>query len=187
MRVVHRPHFIRTRRKRQRHSRFGSNSLAPPTLHRQPFLPVQPIHSLVVDPPPKRSVLGLLPSQENVQPPIAESWTIGCQLAQLSSQRDFVPFSSLVTPAPAVHPDQPPQARRSLSLASSRTTRTASRSARGPTTFLPAPPSARRGPAPAAPRSSSAVRSLPPADAAAWSRSLPDPHTSPSSGRTWLH
>ena len=44
MRVVHRPHFIRTPRKRQRHSRFGSKSLAPPTLHRQPFLPVQPIH-----------------------------------------------------------------------------------------------------------------------------------------------
>src|SRR5438445_6990272 len=69
MRIVHRPHFIRTRRKRQRHSRFGSISLAPPALHRQPFLPVQPIHSLVVDPPPKRSVLGLLPPQENVQPP----------------------------------------------------------------------------------------------------------------------
>src|SRR5712664_2958615 len=75
MRVVHGPHFIRTRRKRQRHSRFGSKSLAPPTLHRQPFLPVQPIHSLVVDPPPKRSVLGLLPSQENVQSPIAEPAT----------------------------------------------------------------------------------------------------------------
>src|SRR6266446_1933305 len=99
MRVVHGPHFIRTRRKRQRHSRFGSKSLAPPTLHRQPFLPVQPIHSLVVDPPPKRSVLGLLPSQENVQPPIAESWTLGCQLAQPSPQRRFVPFPSLVPPA----------------------------------------------------------------------------------------
>ncbi len=75
MRVIHGPHFIRTRRKRQRHPRFGSKSLAPPALHRQPFLPVQPIHSLVVDPPAKRSVLGLLPSQENVQPPIAESRT----------------------------------------------------------------------------------------------------------------
>src|SRR5713226_9751586 len=107
MRVIHRPHFIRTRRKRQRHSRFGAKSLAPPTLHRQPFLPVQPIHSLVVDPPPKRSVLGLLPSQENIQPPIAESRTLGCQLAQPSPQRRFVPFSALVTPAPAVHPDQP--------------------------------------------------------------------------------
>src|SRR2546427_10193699 len=59
MRIVHRPHFVRTGRKRERHPRFGSKSLAPPTLHRQPFLPVQPIHSLVVDPPPKRSVLGL--------------------------------------------------------------------------------------------------------------------------------
>src|SRR5271163_4424885 len=107
MRVVHRPHFIRTRRKRQRHSRFGSKSLALPLLHRQPFLPVQPIHSLVVDSPPKRSVLGLLPAQENVQPPIAESRTLGCQLAQPSTQRAFVPFSSLITPAPAVHPDQP--------------------------------------------------------------------------------
>src|SRR6266705_1983607 len=106
MRVVHGPHFIRTRRKRQRHSRFGSKSLAPPTLHRQPFLPVQPIHSLVVHPPPKRSVLGLLPSQENVQPPIAESRTLGCQLPQPSPQRSFVPFSPPVTPAPAVHPDQ---------------------------------------------------------------------------------
>src|SRR5439155_17097239 len=73
MRIVHGPHFVRTGRKRQWHPHFGSKSLAPPTLHRQPFLPVQPIHSLVVDPPPKRSVLGLLPSQENVQSPIAES------------------------------------------------------------------------------------------------------------------
>ena len=30
IRVVHRPYFIRTRRKRQRHSRFGSKPLAPP-------------------------------------------------------------------------------------------------------------------------------------------------------------
>src|SRR2546427_178451 len=112
MRIVHGPHFVRTGRKRQWHPHFGSKSLAPPTLHRQPFLPVQPIHSLVVDPPPKRSVLG-------------------------------------------------------------------------PTTFLPAPPSARRGPAPAAPRCSSAVRSLPPVGAIAGSRSLPGPRTSPSSGRTW--
>src|SRR6266436_4681204 len=107
MRIVHRPDFVRMDQKREWHPRFGAKSLTPPTLHRQPFLPLQPIHSPVVDPPPKRSVLGLLPSQENVQPPIAESWTIGCQLAQPSSQRDFVPFSSLVTPAPAVHPDQP--------------------------------------------------------------------------------
>src|SRR5713226_5910977 len=107
MRIVHCPHFVRTGRKREWHPRFGSKSLAPPTLHRQPFLPVQPIHSLVVDPPPKRSVLGLLPSQENVQPPIAESWTLGCQLAQPSPQRRFVPFPSLVPPAPTVHPDQP--------------------------------------------------------------------------------
>src|SRR6266851_4848883 len=107
MRVVHRPHLIGTRRKRQGHSRFGSISLAPPALHRQPFLPVQPIHSLVVDPPAKRSVRGLLPAQENVQPPIAESRTLGCQLPQPSPQRTFVPFSSLVAPAPAVHPAEP--------------------------------------------------------------------------------
>src|SRR5947209_17892817 len=107
MRIVHRPHFVRTGRKRERHPRFGSKSLAPPTLHRQPFLPVQPIHSLVVDPPPKRSVLGLLPSQENVQPPIAESRALGCQLPQPSPQRRFVPCPSLVPPAPTVHPDQP--------------------------------------------------------------------------------
>src|SRR5260370_13901674 len=105
MRVVHGPHFIRTRRKRQRHSRFGSKSLAPPTLHRQPFLPVQPIHSLVVDPPAKRSVLGLLPSQENIQPPIAESRTLGCQLAQPTPQRRVVPVSALLPPAPSVHTD----------------------------------------------------------------------------------
>src|SRR6266404_8941103 len=94
MRVVHGPHFIRTRRKRQRHSRFGSKSLTPPTLHRQPFLPVQPIHSLVVDPPPKRSVLGLLPSQENVQSPIAESLALGCQVraAETATPLRSVPF-----------------------------------------------------------------------------------------------
>src|SRR5438445_662880 len=184
MRIVHGPHFVRTGRKRQWHPHFGSKSLAPPTLHRQPFLPVQPIHSLVVDPPPKRSVLGLLPSQENVQSPIAESRALGGQLPQPSPQRRFVPFPPLVPPAPTVHPISP-QARRSLSPVSSRTTRTASRSARGPTTFLPAPPSARRGPAPAAPRCSSAVRSLPPVGAIAGSRSLPGPRTSPSSGRTW--
>src|SRR5438128_1280807 len=110
MRIVHRPHFVHTGRKREWHPRFGSKSLTPPTLHRQPFLPVQPIHSLVVDPPAKRSVLGLLPSQENVQSPIAESRALGCQLAQPSSQRRFVPFSSLVPPAPTVHPDQPTSA-----------------------------------------------------------------------------
>src|SRR3972149_10106205 len=98
MRIVHRPPFIGTRPRCQRPSRFGSKFLAPPTLHRQPFLPVQPIHSLVVHPPPKRSILGLLPSQENVQPPIAESRKLGCQLPQPSPQRTFVPFSSLVTP-----------------------------------------------------------------------------------------
>ncbi len=107
MRVVHRPHFIGTRRKNQRHSRFRSKSLAPPTLHRQPFLPVQPIHPLVVDLPPKHSVLALLPSQENVQPPIAESRALGCQLPKPSPQRRFVPFLPPVPPAPAVHPDQP--------------------------------------------------------------------------------
>src|SRR5712692_7507990 len=107
MRVVHRPHFIGTGGKRQRYSRFGSKSLAPLTLHRQPFLPVESIHSLVVDPPPERSVLGFLPPQENIQPPIAESRTLGCQLAQPSPQRRFVPFSALVPPAPTVHPDQP--------------------------------------------------------------------------------
>src|SRR5260370_7329349 len=107
MRIVHRPHFVRTGRKREWHPRFGSESLTPPTLHRQPFLPVQPIHSLVGDPPPKRSVLGLLPSQENVQSPIAESRAVGCQLAQPTPQRRFVPFPSLVPPAPPLHPDQP--------------------------------------------------------------------------------
>src|SRR5258708_28549852 len=107
MPIVHRPHFVRTRRKRQWHPRFGSKSLAPATLHRQTFLPVQPIHSLVVDPPPKRSVLGLLPSQENVQSPIAASRALCCQLAQPSPQRRFVPFPSLVPPPPTVHPDQP--------------------------------------------------------------------------------
>src|SRR5258708_40136526 len=107
MRIVHRPHFVRTRRKRRWPPRFGSKSLARATLHGPSFLPVQPIHSLVVDPPPKRSVLGLLPSQENVQSPIAESRAVGCQLAQPSPQRRFVPFPSLVPPAPTVHPDQP--------------------------------------------------------------------------------
>jgi hypothetical protein len=53
-----------------------------------------------------------------------------------------------------------PQAGRSLSPASSRTTRTASRFARGPLSFLPIPLLARLSPAPAAPRSSSAVRSF---------------------------
>src|SRR6266566_9823763 len=48
MHIVHPPHFVRTGRKRLWHPRFGSKSLAPPTLHCQPFLPVQPIHSLVV-------------------------------------------------------------------------------------------------------------------------------------------
>src|SRR5437899_4981522 len=184
MRIVHGPHFVRTGRKRQWHPHFGSKSLAPPTLHRQPFLPVQPIHSLVVDPPPKRSVLGLLPSQENVQSPIAESRALGGQLR--SRARNAASFRSLrwYRQLPRCIPISP-QARRSLSPVSSRTTRTASRSARGPTTFLPAPPSARRGPAPAAPRCSSAVRSLPPVGAIAGSRSLPGPRTSPSSGRTW--
>src|SRR5207245_8708978 len=107
MRIVHGPHFVRTGRKRQWHPHFGSKSLAPPTLHRQPFLPVQPIHSLVVDPPPKRSVLGLLPSQENVQSPIAESRALGCQLPQPSPQRRFVPCPSLVPPAPTVHLHHP--------------------------------------------------------------------------------
>src|SRR5262250_3936116 len=107
MRIVHGPHFVRTGRKRQWHPRFGSKSLASPTLHHQPFLPVQPIDPLMVDQPPKRSVLGLLPSQENVQSPIAEARALGCQLAQPSPQRLFVPFPSLVPPAPTVPPDQP--------------------------------------------------------------------------------
>src|ERR1700730_14494507 len=107
MGVVHRPHFICTRRKCQRHSRFSPKSLAPPTLHRQPSLPLQPIDSLVIDQPPQRSVLDLLPSQKNIQSPIAEARTLGCQLPQPSPPRRFVPFLSPVPPAPAVHPDQP--------------------------------------------------------------------------------
>src|SRR6266849_1562677 len=183
MRIVHGSHFVQTGRKREWHPRLGSKSLAPPTLHRQPFLPVQPIHSLVVDPPPKRSVLGLLPSQKNVQSPISESRALGCP--SLSRARNTASFRSLrwYRQLPRCIPISP-QACRSLSPASSRTTRTASRSACGPTTFLTAPPSAHRGPAPAGPRSSSADRSLPPAAAAASPRSLPGPHTSPSSGRT---
>src|SRR6266404_168227 len=66
-----------------------------------------PSSRFVVHPPPKRSVLGLLPPWENVQPPIAESRALGCQLPQPSPQHRFVPFPSLITPAPAVHPDQP--------------------------------------------------------------------------------
>src|SRR6266852_3355397 len=107
MRIVHRPHLVRTGRKRQGHPRLGAESLAPPTLHRQSFLPIQPIHSLVVDSPAKCSLFGLLPSQENVQSPIAESRALGGQLAQPSPQRCFTPFPSLVPPAPTVHPDQP--------------------------------------------------------------------------------
>ncbi len=107
MRVVHRPHFIRTRRNCQRHSRFSPKSLAPLTLHRQPFLPVESIDPLVIDQPSQRSVLGLLPSQEDIQTPIAEARTLGCQLTQPNPQRRFVPFLPLVPPAPAVHPDQP--------------------------------------------------------------------------------
>jgi hypothetical protein len=61
----------------------------------------------MVDQPPLRSVLGLLPPQENVQPPIAESRTLGRQFPQPSPQHHFVPFLSPVPPAPAVHPDQP--------------------------------------------------------------------------------
>src|ERR1700688_4494154 len=107
MRVVHRPHFVRARRKRQWHPRFGSKSFTPPPLHRQPFLSVQPIPPLVVDPPPKGSVLGLLPAQENVQSPISESRALGRQLAQPSPQRFFIALPALVPPAPTMHPDQP--------------------------------------------------------------------------------
>src|SRR5579862_5004729 len=107
MRVVHRPQFIRTRRKGHRHSRFSPKSLAPLRLHRQPFLPIESIDPLVIDPPPQRSVLGLLPSQENIQTPIAEARTLGGQLPQPSPQRRFVSFLLPVPPAPAVHPDQP--------------------------------------------------------------------------------
>src|SRR3989441_9541872 len=107
MRIVHRPHFVRLGRRRERPPRFGPTSLPPPTRHREPFPPVQSIPSLVVDPPAKHSVLGLLPSQKNVQSSIAESRALGCQLAQPSPQRRFVPCPSLVPPAPTVHPDQP--------------------------------------------------------------------------------
>src|SRR6266478_2907763 len=94
MRIVHRPDFVRMDQKREWHPRFGAKSLTPPTLHRQPFLPLQPIHSPVVDPPPKRSVLGLLPSQENVQSPIAESLALGCQVraAEPATPLRSVPF-----------------------------------------------------------------------------------------------
>src|SRR2546422_8707874 len=103
MRIVHGPHFVRTGRKRQWHPHFGSKLLAPPTLHRHPFLPVQPIHYLVVDPPPKRSVLGLLPSQENVQSPIAQSRALGRQPPHPSPLRRLLPFPPLVPPDPPVH------------------------------------------------------------------------------------
>src|SRR5713226_258164 len=120
MRIVHGSHFVQTGRKREWHPRLGSKSLAPPTLHRQPFLPVQPIHSLVVDPPPKRSVLGLLPSQKNVQSPISESRALGCP--SLSRARNTASFRSLrwYRQLPRCIPINP-QARRSLSPASSRT------------------------------------------------------------------
>src|SRR5712692_7378170 len=54
-------------------------------------------------------------------------------------------------------------------------------------TFLTAPPSAHRCPAPGGPRSSSASCSRPRADAAAELRSHPSPRTSPSRGRTSRH
>src|SRR6266404_4328216 len=100
-------------------------------------------------------------------------------------RQPFLPFPSLLPPAPTVHPDQPTGASLTEPCFFWHNARRFSFRPRA-YHFLPAPPSARRGPAPAAPRSSSAVRFVPPADAAAGSRSLPDPPTLPSSGRTWL-
>ena len=48
-----------------------------------------------------------LSPQKNTQPSVAESRTLRCQLPQPSPQRNFVPLSPRVTPAPSLHPDQP--------------------------------------------------------------------------------
>src|ERR1700739_1264921 len=105
--VVHGPHVVSPSWQSQWYPCFSAKSLTFPAPHGQSFLPIQAINSLVIDQPPQRSVPGLLPPQENVQPPIAEARTLACQLPQPSPQRRFVPFLSPVPPAPAVHSDQP--------------------------------------------------------------------------------
>ena len=134
MGVVHRPHLICTCRKRQRHPRLRSKFLAPPTLHRQPFLLVQPIHSLVVDAtemfrPRSSPVAGKCTAAGN-RIAVARQLTRAAEPVA-PSFRSFRRYRQLPRCIPIS-----PQARRSLSPASSHTTRTASRFACGPTTFL---------------------------------------------------
>ena len=49
----------------------------------------------------------LLPPPHPMQAPIPKAWPFLSQLPQTGTQDHFVPFSSLVPPTPAVHPDQP--------------------------------------------------------------------------------
>src|SRR2546427_13240088 len=106
MRIVHRPHFVRLGRKRERHRASARNRLRLLHCIASPSSRYSRYTRLWLT--RHRSVpSSVFPSQENVQSPIAESRALGCQLPQPSPQRRFVPFPSLVPPAPTVHPDQP--------------------------------------------------------------------------------
>src|SRR5579864_1037832 len=105
--VVHGPHVVGPSRQGQRYPRFSSKSLAFLAPHGQPFLPVKPIHPLVIYQPARPSVWIPLPAQENPQPPVTKPRALACQLPQPGTQRGLVPIPPPVPPAPAVHPDQP--------------------------------------------------------------------------------
>src|SRR5579859_2429310 len=103
---VHRPHLVRSCGQRQRHTRFGAESLAFLTPHGQPFLLVDPVHAFVVHLPLRLFVL-FLPTQHPMQPPITEAWSLCRDLSQPRSQRLIVPHPRPITATPPVHPQQP--------------------------------------------------------------------------------
>src|SRR6266702_6670667 len=119
-----------------------------------------------------------------MQPPITESRTLGRDLSQPRPQRRVVPLLPPVTATPPGCPQQPTGASLAHPSFFARDPHRCSLRQRAYHFFDSTTFSASRSSA-CCPRSSSAVRSRPPAGVAAEPRSLPTPHTWPSSDRTW--
>src|SRR6267143_3499451 len=103
---VHRPELILPCGQHQRHPRCGPKSFAFLAPHRQSFLPVDPIHPLVVHHPLRSAVL-LLPPQHFMHPPVPEARTLARNFPQSRSQCRIVPFPPSIAATPSVHSQQP--------------------------------------------------------------------------------
>src|SRR5579864_2641500 len=83
---IDRPTFVRPGGHRAVYPARPANPPSLPDPHRQAFLPIQPIHPLVIDHQP-------FPHQQRRQPAIPEPHSLGGQFFQLGSQR-YIPLAS---------------------------------------------------------------------------------------------